>query len=209
MMCFQAAYNYLDMLGEQPSHRSGRQRPHAAPGAARRARPGRGVARRLLRPLSPARGRRLSARTRSTVAARRWRSCLRMRLVAPAALGAAERIVEFQSCNTGERQGDLAALERWARAATPAGSDLRWWEVAAAGGSSLCVYALIALAAEPRLDARAVAAVSGGLLSLDRRAALPARQPRGRDRGSRDRAAQPDRRLCLAAGSHRAHAPAG
>ena len=72
--------------------------------------------------------------------------------VAPAALRAAERIVEFQSCNTGERQGDLQALERWALAATPPGSDLRWWEVAAAGGSSLCVYALIALAADPELD---------------------------------------------------------
>jgi tetraprenyl-beta-curcumene synthase len=72
--------------------------------------------------------------------------------VAPSARRAAERIVEFQSCNTGELQGDLAALERWARAATPPGEDLRWWETAAAGGSSLCVYALIALAAERDLD---------------------------------------------------------
>ncbi|HEY2570706.1 MAG TPA: DUF2600 family protein, partial [Solirubrobacteraceae bacterium] len=80
--------------------------------------------------------------------------------VAPAALRAAERIVEFQSCNTGERQGDLQALERWARAATPPGSELRWWEVAAAGGSSLCVYALIALAADPELDPRAPSAVA-------------------------------------------------
>ena len=81
--------------------------------------------------------------------------------VAPSARRAAERIVEFQSCNTGELQGDLAALERWARAATPPGEDLRWWETAAAGGSSLCVYALIALAAERDLDAslQTVAAV--------------------------------------------------
>jgi tetraprenyl-beta-curcumene synthase len=82
--------------------------------------------------------------------------------VAPAAQRAAERIVEFQSCNTGERQGDLAALERWARAQTPPGSDLRWWEAAAAGGSSLGVYALIALAAQPSPgDPRAAVGLAG------------------------------------------------
>ncbi len=80
-------------------------------------------------------------------------------MLAPAALRAAERIVEFQSCNTGERQGDLLALERWARAATPPGFDLRWWEVAAAGGSSMGIFALIALAADPELDPRAPAGV--------------------------------------------------
>jgi tetraprenyl-beta-curcumene synthase len=78
-------------------------------------------------------------------------------LIAPAALRAAGRIVEFQSCNTGDRselgrRGDLMALERWGRAHTPPGEDLRWWETAAAGGSSLGVFALIALAAEPCPD---------------------------------------------------------
>ncbi len=160
MMCFQAAYNYLDMLGEQPS---------ADPAAN-----GRTLHRALIVALDPdgdvshsdyyahCPQHRDGGYLREIVDA--CRAALAQlpsyATVAPAALDAAERIVEFQSCNTGERQGDLAALERWALAATPPGSELRWWEVAAAGGSSLCVYALIALAAEPDLDPRTVAAVT-------------------------------------------------
>lgn len=79
--------------------------------------------------------------------------------VAPAARRAAERIVAFQSCNTGEVQGDYLALERWARANTPPGTGLRWWETAASAGSSLCVYALISLAAQPRVEEEEVAAI--------------------------------------------------
>jgi tetraprenyl-beta-curcumene synthase len=81
--------------------------------------------------------------------------------VAPAARRAAERIVAFQSCNTGEVQGDYVALERWARAHTPRGSGLRWWETAASGGSSLGVYALIAEAAHPRVLEERIAAIEG------------------------------------------------
>ncbi len=158
MMCLQAAYNYLDVLGEQPS---------SAPAAN-----GRALHQALLVALRPGAAhadyyahcpqredggylREIVDSCRAALA-----ELPSFDAVAPAALRAAERIVEFQSCNTGERQGDLQALERWARAATPPGSDLRWWEVAAAGGSSLCVYALIALAADPELDPRAVAAVA-------------------------------------------------
>ena len=36
---------------------------------------------------------------------------------------------------------------------------MRWWETAAAGGSSLCIYALIAAAAEPRVDSEGIAAI--------------------------------------------------
>ena len=79
--------------------------------------------------------------------------------VAPAALRAAERIVAFQSCNTGELQGDYLALERWARAATPVGSGLRWWETAASGGSSLGIYALIAAAAQTHVESGEIAAI--------------------------------------------------
>jgi tetraprenyl-beta-curcumene synthase len=157
-MCLQAAYNYLDVLGEQPS-------PDPAAN-------GRALHRALLVALDPDAShvdyyahcpqredggylRELVDCARAALAALPSYAAL-----APAALRAAERIVEFQSCNTGERQGDLRALESWARAATPPGSDLRWWEVAAAGGSSLCVFALIALAADPAPDPRAVAAVA-------------------------------------------------
>ncbi|HWY18253.1 MAG TPA: DUF2600 family protein [Solirubrobacteraceae bacterium] len=158
MMCLQAAYNYLDALGEQPS---------SEPAAN-----GRRLHQALLVALDPDASHldyyAHSPHREDGGYLREIVDCARAALaelpsyaaVAPAALRAAERIVEFQSCNTGERQGDLQALERWARAATPPGSDLRWWEVAAAGGSSLCVYALIALAADPELDPRAVTAVA-------------------------------------------------
>jgi tetraprenyl-beta-curcumene synthase len=158
MMCLQEAYNYLDMLGEQPS---------SEPAAN-----GRTLHQALLVALDPEAShveyyahcpqRKDGGYLREIVeSCRAALAVLPSYLaVAPAALRAAERIVEFQSCNTGERQGDLRALERWARAATPPGSDLRWWEVAAAGGSSMCIYALIALAADPELDLWAPAAVA-------------------------------------------------
>ena len=145
MSCFQAAYNYLDMLGEQPS---------AHPAAN-----GRRLHSALLVALDPHAPhtdyyRHCAQHDDGGYLTEILDSC-RAALatlpsypaIAPAARRAAERIVAFQSCNTGELQGDLAALERWARAETPLGEDLRWWETAAAGGSSLGVFALIALAA--------------------------------------------------------------
>ncbi len=45
------------------------------------------------------------------------------------------------------------------RAHTPPGTGMRWWETAAAGGSSLGIYALIAAAAEPRVDPEEIAAI--------------------------------------------------
>jgi tetraprenyl-beta-curcumene synthase len=158
MMCLQEAYNYLDVLGEQPS---------SEPAAN-----GRRLHQALLVALDPDAShvdyyahcpqcedggylREIVESCRAALAA-----LPSYPAVAPAAVRAAQRIVEFQSCNTGERQGDLQALERWARAVTPPGSDLRWWEVAAAGGSSMCIYALIALAADPELDLWAPAAVA-------------------------------------------------
>jgi tetraprenyl-beta-curcumene synthase len=159
MMCLQTAYNYLDMLGEQPNSEPARN--------------GRCLHQALLVALDPHEARHVDyyayclqsedggylreivESCRAALAALPSYATL-----APAALRAAERIIEFQSCNTGERQGDLLALERWARAATPPGFDLRWWEVAAAGGSSMGIFALIALAADPELDLRAPAAVA-------------------------------------------------
>jgi tetraprenyl-beta-curcumene synthase len=77
--------------------------------------------------------------------------------VASAARRAAERVVSFQSLHRGYAQGDHEALERWARAETPAGADLRWWETAAAAGSSLGVHVMIAAAAERTVDPARVA----------------------------------------------------
>lgn len=66
-------------------------------------------------------------------------------VVAPAAQRAAERVVTFQAFNRHAREG----IEQWGRAQTPPGRDLRWWETAASGGSSLGVHVMIAAAAEP------------------------------------------------------------
>jgi len=180
MTCFQAAYNYLDMLGEQPC---------ADPAAN-----GRCLHGALLVALDPeARHgdyyehcpqredggylREILDACRAALATLPGYPAL-----APATLRAAARIVEFQSCNTGQLQGDLAALERWARGVTPPGEDLRWWETAAAGGSSLGLYALIALAAEPDswMPARAPApaadcsaATLGALAAMQEEAYFP------------------------------------
>lgn len=80
-------------------------------------------------------------------------------LVAAAARRAAERVVEFQSLNQGYTQGDHEALERWARAQTPAGSGLRWWETAASAGSSLGVHVMLAAAGSRELSPTRVKAL--------------------------------------------------
>jgi tetraprenyl-beta-curcumene synthase len=152
MVCFQAAYNYLDMLTELPN-----TDPVAN---------GRLLHRALLVALDPEAEhldyyahhhlQEDGGYLKETVDG--CRAAL-AQLPSYAAVRAAERIVAFQSCNTGEVQGDYLALERWARAHTPKGTGMRWWETAAAGGSSLGIYALIAAAAEPRVDPAEIAAI--------------------------------------------------
>jgi tetraprenyl-beta-curcumene synthase len=68
---------------------------------------------------------------------------------------AAMRIVAYQSLN----QHDHLALARWGDAETPAGSDLYWWETAAAGASSLAVLALLAIAPEASASTSHIAAI--------------------------------------------------
>ncbi len=168
---FQAAYNFLDILGEQPS-----PDPVAD---------GRRLHEALVYALDPAAApldwyahhpqrddggylRGLLDSCRAALAD--LPSCA---TVAPSARVAAARIVAFQSLNLSESQGSHEALEQWAREATPPGAGLQWWETAAAAGSSLGVHVLIAAAAEQELDAREVAALDnayfpwiGGLHSL-------------------------------------------
>jgi tetraprenyl-beta-curcumene synthase len=159
---FQAAYNLLDMLGEQPSTdpiRDGERLhnallfalgwPSSAP-LAGEIDPG-------VQALDwyehhPERedGGYLSALLEECRSA--FASLPAYAAAAPAARAAAERIVAFQSLNLSEAQGDHAELERWALAATPPDTDLQWWETAAAAGSSLGVHALIAAAASSDLD---------------------------------------------------------
>jgi tetraprenyl-beta-curcumene synthase len=79
--------------------------------------------------------------------------------VADAAWAATARIVAFQSLNLTEDQGGHGGLERWARRQTSRYSGLHWWQTASAGGSSLAVHALIALAAQPDVREREVEAI--------------------------------------------------
>jgi hypothetical protein len=69
------------------------------------------------------------------------------------------RIVAYQSLNHGDASGSYDAFTRWARAQTGHGSGLRWWEMGAAAGSPLPVFALMAAAARPSTQAKNAAAL--------------------------------------------------
>jgi tetraprenyl-beta-curcumene synthase len=70
---------------------------------------------------------------------------------------AVRRMIEYQTLIHGE--SGPALLGSWARAETPPGSGLHWWETAAGGASSLVAFALIAAAARPSLSEGEVAAL--------------------------------------------------
>jgi tetraprenyl-beta-curcumene synthase len=72
---------------------------------------------------------------------------------------AAGRMAVYQSLNHGDLDDSREALARWARALTPAGVKLRWWETAAAAASSLVVCALVAAAAHPVIQVQDAAAI--------------------------------------------------
>jgi tetraprenyl-beta-curcumene synthase len=71
------------------------------------------------------------------------------------------RIVTYQSLNHGDGRGSYEAFTRWARAETHRNPGLRWWEIGAAAGSPLPVFALMATAAKPTARAHDAAAVEG------------------------------------------------
>jgi tetraprenyl-beta-curcumene synthase len=64
---------------------------------------------------------------------------------------AAVRIVTYQDLNHKDTDIAREAFKRWAKRETPPGAEIRWWETAAASGSSLAVFALMAAAAYPTL----------------------------------------------------------
>jgi tetraprenyl-beta-curcumene synthase len=168
LVAFQAIYNYLDVLVEQP-------RPPAGDGQGyeETVADGRHLHAALLVALQPA------ARHGDYYALHRRRddggylprmvdacrtACAALpsfAVVAPTALRMAERIVEFQSLNVGERDGGPEGLERWALEQQPAAGGLCWWETAAAAGSSLGVHALLGLATDVDADADAATAIDG------------------------------------------------
>jgi tetraprenyl-beta-curcumene synthase len=158
LVAFQAAYNYADMLSEQPHEQAianGRRlheallvgldpsAPHLDYYAHHPQHDDGGYLQEMVDTCRAALG------TLPSYAA-----------VAKSARIAAERIVTFQSLNVGKHQGDHDALARWARKETPSGVDLQWWETAAAAGSSLGVHVLIAAAADSELQQTDVAAIN-------------------------------------------------
>jgi tetraprenyl-beta-curcumene synthase len=161
LVAFQAAYNYADLLSEQPHEdaiANGR-RLHEALLGALEATPDPSAPQRDHYALHPQHDdggylRELVATARAALS-----TLPSFPAVAGSARIAAERIVVFQSLNVGTEQGDHVALAEWARERTPAGSGLEWWEVAAAAGSSLGVHVLIAAAAEHGLQQEDLAAL--------------------------------------------------
>jgi tetraprenyl-beta-curcumene synthase len=148
LVAFQVLYNHADMLAEQPSADpvTGARRLHAV----------------LLQALDArAADRDLGVYVAPIVADCRLalRQLPSYPALATAALGAAARIVAFQSLSVAHAGEERDALITWARSQVPAGSELRWWEAAAACGSSLPVFTLIALAAQPAVDPAELAAV--------------------------------------------------
>ncbi|HYM44939.1 MAG TPA: DUF2600 family protein [Solirubrobacteraceae bacterium] len=72
-------------------------------------------------------------------------------LVAEAIRRNARRIVAYQSRTNLESEHGSRALVTWASRETPPETNLWWWETGAACGSSMAVFALLAAAADPQL----------------------------------------------------------
>jgi len=171
LVAYQSAYNYLDTLSEQPSADPVNNadqldqallialHPTAEHADYYRHNPQRDDDGYLTAIVEECRGALVRLPSYSTVAV--------------AARAAAGRIVDFQALNVSAPHRGRDPLESWAIETTPAGSGVAWWETAGAAGSSLAVHALIAAAADPRLEAVDVVAIDrayfpwiGGLHSL-------------------------------------------
>ncbi len=64
----------------------------------------------------------------------------------------AHRIIEYQALINYEPHADYHAFAQWATSENVSSADLKWWELGAACGSSLGVFALIAGAAKPQFQ---------------------------------------------------------
>jgi tetraprenyl-beta-curcumene synthase len=162
LAAFQSAYNYIDMLAEQPAADpvANARRLHEA----------------LLVALDPAAAHldyyehhpqhddggylhELVETCRAALAALPSYAA-----VAAPVHAATVSIAEFQSLSLGRSPSERDELVRWARSETPPGSGLQWWETASARGTSLGVHALIATAAERHVEPAGVAAIAAAYL---------------------------------------------
>jgi tetraprenyl-beta-curcumene synthase len=156
-VAFQSLYDYLDALAEQPHPDPvlESRRLHGAltaaldpcaPDGAQDAQPGDGED---------------GGYVQGTV--ERCRAALRALPGYPAVRAPAARfgaqIVDYQSFNVSQEPGPQAQFARWASQMTPPGCGLRWWETAASAGSSLGLFALIAMAAQPGVSSAEALAV--------------------------------------------------
>jgi tetraprenyl-beta-curcumene synthase len=80
-------------------------------------------------------------------------------VVTKAVLGQAKRIVFYQSHINLAGEQDHPEIVRWAELEGPSDASQRWWELAAASGSSLATLALLGAAADPHLSKRRAAAI--------------------------------------------------
>jgi tetraprenyl-beta-curcumene synthase len=154
---FQAIYDYVDTLAEQPHScpiDNARQLHRALPDALDLARPPTDYYKHHTH-------REDSGYLPAIVSACRTAlgSLPAYPVVAQPACRLAERIVCFQSLNLTEAQGSYHALARWAHQQTPRESGLRWWETAASAGSSLGIFALMVSATRSTTDAHEAAAI--------------------------------------------------
>lgn len=160
LVAFQAIYNHVDMLAEQPSANpeANARRLHEAlllalePGAA-------APDRKTLQPDVDDGG-----YLAEMIEVCRW-ALSRLpgfATAAPAARRAAIRIAAFQSLSLG-KPGEL---EAWADREASPGSGFAWFEAAAAAGSSLPVHALIAASMSPELSSRDVVAIEHAYSSV-------------------------------------------
>jgi tetraprenyl-beta-curcumene synthase len=81
--------------------------------------------------------------------------------ISDAVLRATTRLVNYQSLNHGDGNGSYEAFAQWARTETVGVAGLHWWEVGAAAGSPLPVFALFATGARPAVCTADAAAVEG------------------------------------------------
>jgi tetraprenyl-beta-curcumene synthase len=157
VVAFQATYDYVDSLAEQPSAvpEANARALHAALGVA----------------LCPSARhdayyrhhgqtddggylRQLADTCRSAV-----QTLPALTIIEPHVVRAVERMVEYQALihSPGDATRELVT---WARSERPRGSPLAWWEIAAAGASSLVVFALVAAAARRKLSSVEAAALA-------------------------------------------------
>jgi tetraprenyl-beta-curcumene synthase len=150
LVAYQAIFDYLDTLAEQPSNdpiANGRRlnrallaaiapdEPHVDYYAHRRQADDGGYLRALIETCRTA----LTALPSFAAIVKPMRQ-------------ATERIVVYQSLNHGDGDGRHETFDRWARSVGEAYAQLRWWETGAAAGSTLDLFALIAAAADPVLE---------------------------------------------------------